>query len=385
MRCAITGTGMVTSVGLDKQTSFDQLCAGTDGRRPLQFFDQERFNLQMAYELSADIAAVAPHRRASQLLAMAVKEAIASAQLDCTHIHPDTRIVAFVGTGLRELRSVEEWASGDYSMDVKELHFGSVISEAIGRSIPVTTLSNACSASNFALGLAADHIALGEADVVIVAGCDSLTESMFGLSDRVNPLRPDRVQPFEKGRRGVLLGEGGAALVLESVEHATARGVTPCAQLRGVGMSCDAHHETAPDVEGVVRSITDAYKQADVAASDIDILMAHGTGTHLNDKTEALALQTVFDGQPRTPWITGLKSMIGHTSGASALIGVISAIECLHQGKIPPTVGLETPIEEASSLNFVLEPMVSTTPMHCAQVNAFGFGGVNAVAIVERS
>ncbi|MEM8610946.1 MAG: beta-ketoacyl synthase N-terminal-like domain-containing protein [Cyanobacteria bacterium P01_H01_bin.105] len=375
----ITGTGMVTSVGINKRSSFARLCAGQEGRRPLQFFDRDRFNLQMAYELSAGIPLIPHHLRASQLLVMAVKEAVMFSQLD---VH-SSRTIAFVGTGLRELRSLELWAAGEQSLHASELHFGDALRAATGREIPVTTLSNACSASNFALGLAEDAISLGEADVVIVAGCDSLSESMFGLSDRVNPLHPERVQPFDQQRRGVLLGEGAAAVVIESAAHAEARSANRLAELRSVGISCDAHHETAPDLDGIVRSILDAHQRAGVAAEDIDLLMAHGTGTHLNDKTEALALQEIFGNQSKSPFVTGLKSLIGHTSGASALIGVVSAIECMQQSKIPPTIGLQNPIKEAEGLRFVTEAELSV-PMQLAQVNAFGFGGVNAVSILEK-
>jgi 3-oxoacyl-[acyl-carrier-protein] synthase II len=154
--------------------------------------------------------------------------------------------------------------------------------------------------------------------------------------------------------------------------------------LRGVGISCDAHHETAPDLTGVLRSIRDAHRRANITSDHVDLIMAHGTGTHLNDQVEALALQKVFGSNKTAPLTTALKSLIGHTSGASALVGVVTSIECMRQSKIPPTFGLHDRIEEAEGLDFVVEEAKSA-PLQFAQVNAFGFGGVNAVAILEKS
>jgi 3-oxoacyl-[acyl-carrier-protein] synthase II len=178
MVLAITGAGMVTSLGMDKQSCFTQFCQGKIGTRPLQFFELERFNLKQAYEISAQQSEIKPDYRATQLLCMAIAEAIAEAQLNPNH----GRLAVLVGTGLRELRALEQWWAGKQSLQVAELHFGNAVQQLIGCDHSVITLSNACSASNFALGLAEDMITLGEVDTAIVAGCDSLTESMFGLS-----------------------------------------------------------------------------------------------------------------------------------------------------------------------------------------------------------
>lgn len=380
MSLPITGTGMITSLGLNKNTCFAQFCQGKTGCRPLQFFEPERFNLKVAYELSAQQESIKKHYRATQLLCTAISEAISSAKVDLRQ----GRLAVLIGTGLRELRSLELWCSNQQDLQVNELHFGSAVREVIGRDDLTIAFSNACSASNFALGLAEDMITLGDVDTVVVAGCDSLTESMFGLSDRVNPLRPECIQPFDRNRRGVLLGEGAAAIVLESKEQAKERGANCLAWLRGVGISCDAHHETAPDLEGILRSIQDAHGRAEITSNDVDLIMAHGTGTHLNDKVEALALQEVFGGQDEPPFITGLKSLTGHTSGASALVGVVTAIECMRQGRIPPTQGVHYLMQEAEGLNILVEE-AETESLQFAQVNAFGFGGVNAVAILEKS
>jgi len=381
MKWMITGTGMVSSLGMNKQTCFTAFCEGKTGNQSLHFFNRDKFNLKRAYQiLTTPFNQQERKLRATQWLCMAINEAIQAAKL----LSKQSRLVILVGTGLRELRSLELWWADGQPLQVQELHYGGAVQRTTGIECLAITLSNACSASIFALALAEDILLLDEADAVIVAGCDSITESMFGLLDRVNPLHPETVQPFQKNRRGVLLGEGAAALVLEKEEHATKRGIAPYAWLRGVGTSCDAYHETAPNQEGIVRSIQDAHARAQVKPDDINLLMVHGTGTSLNDQAEAIALSEVFRDAIHQVPITALKSLIGHTSGASGLIGAVSAIESLRQGCIPPTLGFTTPTPEAEGFDIVVGE-TRLAKLNIAQVNAFGFGGVNAVAVLERA
>jgi 3-oxoacyl-[acyl-carrier-protein] synthase II len=247
---------------------------------------------------------------------------------------------------------------------------------------PVMTFSNACSASLFTLGLAEDLLRLQEADAVIVAGTDTITASMFGLVDRTNPEPPDCLAPFDRTRKGVLMGEGAAALVLETSEGAQERGREPLAWLRGVGMSCDAYHETVPERAGMLAAMQEAHRRAGTSPHEVDLLFPHGTGTALNDATEALAIADLFGEWSGHVRMTALKSLVGHTSGASGLIAVVTAVECLRQGRIPPTVHVKEPIPEAAHFTLVTQPALAS--LRLAQVNAFGFGGVNAVALLER-
>jgi 3-oxoacyl-[acyl-carrier-protein] synthase II len=372
---------MITSLGADKQTCFHAFCEGVSGNRPLQVFNHEQFNTRRAYEIP-DREPEQPDvkGRSTRWLCAAINEAIRAAGLK----ELPARVAVIIGTGLRELRSLELYWADQQPMHVTELHFGRAVCRATNQTARVLTFSNACSASNFALGLGGDLLALDEADVVIVAGCDSITESMFGLLDRVNPLHPDRVQPLDQHRRGVLMGEGAAAMVLETAEHAQARGAGSYAWLRGVGMNCDAYHETAPDLDGLLGAMHDAHQRAGIQPADIDLLMIHGTGTIRNDETEATALAALFGTQASTIQVTGLKSMTGHTSGASGLVGVVTAIECFHQQRVPPTIGVTELIPEAQHFDVILDMARKAAP-RLAQVNAFGFGGVNAVVIVERA
>ncbi|MFP5393237.1 MAG: beta-ketoacyl synthase N-terminal-like domain-containing protein [Gammaproteobacteria bacterium] len=383
MRLAITGSAMVTSVGAGKHQSFQAFTEGVSGRKPLQAFAPERFNVQYAYEIAdrpgPDGARIDEPLRATRWVCQAIVEAVREAELT-----EQDEFCVIVGTGLRELRSLEQFWVDGRALPLQALHFEEAVQAALGFPVPVITLCNACSASNFALSLAEDLIHGGKYRTVVAAGCDSISESMFGLLDRVNPTPPDRVQPFERDRKGVLMGEGAAAVVVENPSNSVGRGIRTKAWLRGVGTSCDAGHETAPDVGGITRAVTNAHQRAKIAAHEVDVVFVHGTGTHLNDATEAAALRQVFGDAVRSVPISGLKSMTGHTSGASGLVGVVTAIESLRSGVIPPTVGFSNPMAEAEDMLVVHDRPVRQS-LNFAQVNAFGFGGVNAVAIIEKA
>ncbi len=375
MQLAITGTGMVNSVGSNRQAAFDAFYRGATGAKPLVHLDPARFKMQRAYEIESD----ATEFRATALLIQAMQEAVAASMLDLKAC----RAAVLVGTGLRELRSVEQWHTDGGPCPSRRLHFGAAVERLLGSALSVTTFSNACSASLFTLGLADDLLRLGDVDAVIVAGADTITASMFGLVDRTNPDPPNDLAPFDRTRKGVLMGEGAAALVLETDRGAARRRREVLAWLRGVGMSCDAHHETVPARAGMLAAMQDAHRRAGTSPGAVDLLFPHGTGTAMNDATEALAIADLLGDDTERVTMTALKSLIGHTSGASGLMAAVTAVECLRQGRIPPTRHFENPIPEASHFALVRAP--TERSVRLAQVNAFGFGGVNAVALLERT
>jgi 3-oxoacyl-[acyl-carrier-protein] synthase II len=291
------------------------------------------------------------------------------------------RVVVLVGTGLREQASLEQWHTSGRPFAVEQWDYRKALQAALGMAVPVYTFVNACAASLCCLALARDLVAAGAADAVVVAGTDSIAQSMYGLLDRTNGQPPTVIQPFDRHRKGVLMGEGAAAIVLRASGR---EGIAPAlARLRGVAQNCDAFNETAPDVRGVADAIRLAQRDAGLAPSAIDLVVAHGTGTQLNDDTEAAALAEVFGADAERTLLSGLKAMTGHTAGASGLIGLITAIEVMQSGSVPPTPGLIDPIDAAACFDIV-RARRDGCQINSAQVNAFGFGGVNAVAIVER-
>ncbi|MFI9100883.1 beta-ketoacyl-[acyl-carrier-protein] synthase family protein [Streptomyces fildesensis] len=377
MSWAVTGTGAVTAAGGTVRELFDNLCAGRSGVGELRGFDSSRYSARHAYEVDnrpqpgEDVPG-----RATALLVDAIGQALRDAGLA-----GDLRgIPVLIGTGLRELRSVELRHRDGAPFAVDEMHFGTALRREFGAD-DTHTFSNACSAGLYALAMGTDLLELGAADTVVVAGVDVLTESMFGLLERVQPVPPDRVRPFDRNRAGTLMGEGAAAVVLSRNPQP---GRPVHGLVRGVAVNCDAYHVTAPDPAGIAAAMRDAHSRVGVKPKDIDLVMVHGTGTMLNDEAEATALTEVFGPDAGRPLMTAVKSMTGHTSGASGLVNLVVALRCFEEGRTPPTPGLDDPVDEAAAFRFVVGEE-AREPVSVAQLNAFGFGGINAVAIVEAA
>jgi 3-oxoacyl-[acyl-carrier-protein] synthase II len=367
----IAGAAVRTCLGTGAET-FAALLRGRCGVAPLRHGDPARLNVAAGHHVGDDD----PHRpfRAGTWLSACVRRA-----LDQAGVAPDRqRVVALVGTGLRELSAVEDMALGGPPFAPHRLHFGAAVREVAPAVGGVVTLANACSASGHALALAQDLVELGEADAVVVGGTDAMTQSMLAMIGRVADAPTERVRPFDRDRQGVLLGEGAAAVVV-----VPERWPGPAlARLVATGLSCDAHHETAPSTAGIARAMRDAYQRADRNPGEVDVVVAHGTGTALNDPTECAALTEVVLSAGGDPAVTAVKGALGHMSGTAALINLDVAMRCLADGIVPPVVGLRNVLGEGDEMYFVRDRPLR---MHAqlAQVNAFGFGGVNAVTLVE--
>ena len=367
----IAASSVRTCLG-DGQQTFAALLEGRCGVGPLRYVDSSAVGVEYGYHVGE--AGPEASRRASGWLAECVREALASAGVDASA----GRIPVLVGSGLRELRGAERWAIDAADFSARELHMADVvaaISPALG---PVLTISNACSAAGSALALAQDLVDSGAAQVVVAAGADAMTATMLAMIGRVAERPTTRVRPFDADRTGVLLGEGAAAVVVAGDRWAG----PVLAVLLATALSCDAHHETAPAAEGICRAMREALVRADRSPEEVAVVLAHGTATALNDVTEAQAIRDVLVAGGGSPWLTAIKGGIGHTSGASALMSLDVALRCLADGRIPPIVGLESPLAEAAGLRLVAGGPVALSG-RVAQVDAFGFGGVNAVTLVE--
>jgi 3-oxoacyl-[acyl-carrier-protein] synthase II len=377
MTWTVTGSGAAASVGVGTDELFANLCAGKTGRAPLRGFDRANFRAQNAYEIDDRLEAGADRPgRATEWLSEAIRQAADEAGLG----EDLSEIPILVGTGLRELRSMELWWQELAAFDLDRLHFGRSLRERFGTTTSYT-FSNACSASLYALAMGTDLLSLDVAETVIVAGVDVLTESMHGLLERVHPTPPDRVRPFDRNRTGVLMGDGAAAVVLR--KDTTATGGEPgLGRVRSVSVNCDAFHVTAPHPEGIASAMNASHRAAGIKPADVDLVLLHGTGTLLNDEVEAQAMNTVYGEHIDRPRMTAIKSMTGHTSGASGLMNLVVGLRCLATSKVPPTVGLDDPVDEVSRFRFA-RGSAAHERMSVAQINAFGFGGINAVAILE--
>ncbi|MCD9194592.1 beta-ketoacyl synthase N-terminal-like domain-containing protein [Streptomyces albireticuli] len=372
----IVGMGAVASIGSTPEEIFDSLCAGRTGLAGLRAFDTTKYRAKRAYEIDdrARPGADEPGRATRWL-----KAAVGRALADAGHPGDLADVPVLVGTTLQEQRSAELWWKEGTPLDTAGLHFGTALRETFGAT-RTYTFANACAASLYALAMATDLIEAGEADTVVVAGTDALGESAFGTLDRVQNDVPEALRPFDRSHKGMLMGEGAVAVV---VRRAAAPGQRVYARLRAVGVNCDAHHPTAPDPAGITRVLRDAYRRAGVGPEDIDLVMLHGSGTPKNDTTEAGVLSALFE-PGAGPLMTAVKSMTGHTLGGSGLLSLVMAVLATRRGTVPPVLGLTDPVPEAAGLRLVRH-QAAAARIGIAQVDAFGFGGINAVAILEAA
>jgi 3-oxoacyl-[acyl-carrier-protein] synthase II len=368
----ITASAIRTCLG-DGEATFRGLLHGTSGLSELRYAEHVRPRVRYGYHIVEDGAESL--FRASRWLTACVHEALKQSGLDGGKYR---RIIALVGTGLRELRAVERAAVESLDFPTERLHFADAVRQASPHIREVITISNACSAGGHALALAQDMLELGEADAVLVAAADAMTESMLAMIGRFADAPTNHLRPFDVERAGVLLGDGAAALVVVP-EGSSERSL---ARLLSVGLSCDATHETAPDPGGIRRAMKDALSRAGRTPAQVDLVIAHGTGTALNDPTEAELIRQFLDADVRRPLITAVKGALGHTSGSAALMSVDAAMRCLSTGWIPAIVGLRCPLDEGRGMGLVMGEPVEAH-LHLAQINAFGFGGVNAVTLIE--
>jgi nodulation protein E len=248
---------------------------------------------------------------------------------------------------------------------------------------PTYTISTACSSSNHALGQAFWMVRSGAVTAAISGGSEAVfAEGLLRAWEAMRVVSPDTCRPFSVGRRGLILGEAGAMLVLENWEHAVARGARILGEISGFGMSSDAHHLTQPTAAGSARAMRWALEDAGLAPEQVDYVNAHGTGTIVNDVTETEAIRSVFRGHADRLLVTSTKSMHGHTLGAAGAIEAIATVLALEHGIVPPTANFLGP-DPACDLDVVPnEPRRAA--IEVAISNSFAFGGLNAVLVFRK-
>lgn len=370
----IASSAVLTALG-DGKATFEGLLAGRHAATPLGL---PLLPEAVGYPIGGgDPTSPA---RSTGLLAQVVASAIDEAGLSADGLGgvAGPRITVVVGTGLGETATVEEAIRSESQIEPEILHYEAAVRSVLPAADAVMTISNACAASGCAMAIAEDLLACGETDIAVVAGVDAMSTSMLAMIGMVGDIRPDRVRPFDVNRRGVLLGEGAAAIVLAPADW-TGPAV---GRVLGTAMTCDAYHETAPSVSGLARCMTAAYQRAGRSPADTDLIVAHGTGTALNDPSECQALTALLEVSGGTPPITAVKGATGHTSGCAALVNLDVALRCMRAAVVPPVVGLEKVIDEGRELSFVAHDPLAAT-IRTAQLNAFGFGGTNSVSLVE--
>ncbi|HEX2677391.1 MAG TPA: beta-ketoacyl-[acyl-carrier-protein] synthase family protein, partial [Polyangiales bacterium] len=283
----------------------------------------------------------------------------------------------------------ESWVRGgaDAVLSSKLPLYGSTLlpihlARAFGARGMVQTLPAACAAGNYSIAFAADLIRSGRADVVITGASELLQKIQFAGFVRLGAVAPERCQPFDKNRKGLIIGEGAGVLVLESEAHAVRRGATPMAEIGGTGLACDAHHITRPHPEGTgsLMAMREAISRSGVTPDEVDFINAHGTGTHANDKVESLVIREIFGTRPIP--VSSMKGMLGHCMGAASALEAVACVLTVQTGIYPPTVSYETPDPECD-LNLVAN-RAATGKADIVLNNSLAFGGYDAVVAFAK-
>ena len=395
----VTGIGVVSSIGLGREAFFRGLEAGKSGISPVSSFDASQLGRQNAGEVKGfearDHLTQAEQKRMGRCSAMALaaaRMAVKDAGLDAAKLAgPRTSVV--LGTTMGEAQLLaemdHEWIVRGPKAVKRSLipKYGSTllpihVARAIGARGMVLTLPAACAAGNYAIGFAADLIRAGRADVVVSGAAELIQELQFSGFVRLAAMAPEKCQPFDLNRQGLILGEGAGLLVLESEAHARARGANLQAEVGGYGLSCDAYHITRPhpDAAGSIAAMRAAIARSGIATDDVDYVNAHGTGTKHNDSAEAKVVREVFGGR-RVP-ISSMKSMLGHCMGAASALEAIGCVFTLQTGVYPPNIGYETPDPECDV--DVVANVARRGEADIVVNNALAFGGYNAVAVFAR-
>ena len=402
-RIVITGLGAITPIGNDPETFWCNLVAGKSGAGKVTQFDTGDMPYNLACEVKnfdtqdyMDRKLVRRTARATQFAIAAAKQALSDSGVI---VDDNTRddigvMMATGGGGISEIEFATQdmekrgWkAVGPFVVPSAMANAVScLVSMEVGARGPVMTSTAACASGHYSILEGYHFLQRGEADVIIAGGAESamslLTFAAFGrmgpLSNRVDD--PEHAcRPFSVDRDGFVSGEGAAAVILETEEHARKRGAKIYGEVLGGALTGDAYHITAPDPsgDGATRAIERAIRFSHLEPADIDVILAHGTGTVLNDEVEALAIRRVFAGIEPLPKVTSIKSMIGHSLGAAGAQSAVAAIHSLRTGIIPPTINY-TP-DPALGIEVVGNEAARGLDLRHALVNAFGFGGQNVV------
>lgn len=394
-RVCVTGLGVISSIGHGKKAFWDNLISGKSGISEITSFDTSVFNVHRGGEIKDfEQNKIDFHDsnfgRCSQLAIAACQSAINDSGLSELE---EKNVAVVLGTTMGETQAIESidqlWIEDEDRVStnlIKQYPAGNIadsVADFFLLSGPSLVMTNACAAGNFAIAYACDLIRLGHCDVVVAGGAEAMSKIAFTGFNRIFAVAPDKCQPFDRNRKGILVGEGSGILILESEKHARNRDAKIYCYVTGYGLSADAKSMVIPDEDGIYASMSNAMKDARIGPDAIDYICAHGTGTKANDIAEAKAICRLFDGKSNDrPLVTSIKSMLGHTMGAASAIESVACVLSIDGGIIPPTINLNDQDPECNVecvANEAMEKEVGTVLN-----NAFAFGGNNACVVFSN-
>ncbi len=403
VRAVVTGLGCITPIGHTVSEFWHNLTSGVSGVKHISLFDASDQDCRIAAEVKdwdparyMDSKAAKRAARFSQFAVAAARQAVEDSCLTINHRNrDDIAIVMNTGGGGVDVIAdgektyLEKGAArvGPLTVPAMAPNMASCqVAINLGVRGPTITSVAACAAGIFAFVDAKRLLDLEETEVVIAGGAEAniipisiaAMANLRALSTRND--EPERAcRPFDRDRDGFVYGEGSAAMIIETLEHARRRGARIYAELAGGAITSDAYHITAPDPTGdaAATAITRALKKSDLRPQDVDCVVAHGTGTPLNDAAETTAIKRALGDHAYSVAVTGPKSMVGHQLGAAGAISALTAIKAICEGVVPPTINLETPDTDCD-LDYT--PLTAARrPVRVAIANGFGFGGQNGV------
>lgn len=406
-RVVVTGMGAITPIGLSVDEFWEGIKANKVGIDFITKFDTTDYKAKVAAEVKGfdpknfmDFKAAKRMETFCQYAVAAAKEAIEDSKLDLSKEDP-FMVGTSIGSGIGSLDTMErehtrlvEKGPGRVNpllvpLMITNMAAGNVaIAYGLkGKSINVVT---ACATGNNCIGEAFRSIQHGEADVMVAGGTESSITpigisgfaALTALSTSTDPLKASI--PFDKDRKGFVMGEGAGIVILEELEHAKKRGAKIYAEIVGYGCSNDAYHITSPaeDGSGAARAMTNAMNEAGIKPCEVDYINAHGTSTHHNDLFETRAIKSAFGDAAYDVKISSTKSMIGHLLGAAGAVEFITCLKSIEEGYIHPNVGLKE-TEEEMNLDYVKDNGINTD-VDVVLSNGFGFGGHNATIAVRK-
>jgi nodulation protein E len=396
-RVAITGIGIISPLGLNLEETWNSLRQGRSAIAPIEGVDFHK--LVLRFQNGAQVRGFDATKhfepgkedyidRFAQFSVVAARDAMRDSGIDLTpRLREECAVVC--GSAVGGQAAIEIGFEDLYVTDRGRVHpltipktmsnaGASHISMDLRLSGPTYTVSTACSSANHAMGQAFRLVRDGEAELAVTGGSEAMfTIGMLKAWEAMRVISPDTCRPFSRDRRGMILGEGGAMMVLEPLEAAKARGARIYAEICGFGMSSDAHHLTQPTVEGPVRAMRAALRVAGLAPEQIGYVNAHGTGTPGNDPVETRAIRTVFGAQADKLAVSSTKSMHGHALGAAGAIEAVATVLALQHAILPPTANF-TVADPECDLDYVPNE-ARPQQVEAALSNSFAFGGLNAV------
>ena len=408
-RVVITGLGQISAVGNDTGTAWNNLLAGKSGIGTITRFDASDISCQIAGEVKDfDIGTYISPKEARRMDVFihygiaAALQAIADSGLDDVENLDKDRVGVNIGSGIGGLPSIEATGTVVQESGARKINPffipGSLINLIAGHVTilkgyrgPSYGMVSACTTGAHSIGDSARLIKYGDADVMIAGAAEGAVctldmggfAAMKALSTR-NDDPATASRPWDKGRDGFVMGEGAGILVLEELEHAKKRGAKIYAELVGFGMSSDAYHITAPNVEGPALAVTRALKDAGLNPDDVDYVNAHGTSTPLGDANETNALKLALGEHAYKVVVNSTKSMTGHLLGAAGGVEAVYSVLAVHNQKSPPTINIfEQDIESGCDLDYCANE-ARDVKIDVAISNSFGFGGTNGTLVFKK-